>query len=173
MFGLFITATVLCFVLIFVAPFAASSRPPERNLPDTQEYRDRPPHRRGPFIFLRLLPFTVITFLTGLFTIAASVIATVMFSIFERVFGTNGAHLNIKAKLGTRMLAFMWIASGCTFLAFLLEFTTFWAFCCCVGRRNNRTQITHYEMKEREDLSSPEMLPDHHIYKEANPNSPF
>lgn len=136
MFGLFLTTVVLSFVLIFLSPFAVSSRSP-RKPQDTS----RPPHRRGIFILFRSLPFTIISFMNALMTIAASVVATAMFSIFKNVFdGTS--EVNIVATLGPRMMAFMWIASAFNLFAFILEFGSFCALCCCCscyGRKKRRS----------------------------------
>ncbi|KAL4914248.1 SUR7/PalI family-domain-containing protein [Aspergillus aurantiobrunneus] len=142
MFGLFITATVLTFVLIFLTPLAVSSRPPQTLSPDAEVNRRHPAHRRRTFIFLRALPFAIITFLAALFTIVASVIATVMFIIFKNVFAGDSYQLNIKAELGTRMLAFMWIASGFNLLAFIVELGSCCAACC--GGRKARKQLKHH-----------------------------
>lgn len=83
----------------------------------------------------------IFTFLTALTTIAASVVATVMFSIFRHVFVGNGVNLNIKAYLGTRMLAFMWIASGLTLIGFIVQVAS----CCsaCCGGRKARRELKH------------------------------
>ena len=132
------TTAVLSFVLIFLSPFAVSSRPPQSLSPDPQINQSKPVHRRCLFVLLRAFPFLVIVFLNALFTIVASVIATVMFSIFKNVF-TSRADLNIKAWLGTRMLAFMWIASAFNLFAFILQLASFCASCC--GGRKARKQL--------------------------------
>ncbi|KAL4954781.1 SUR7/PalI family-domain-containing protein [Aspergillus filifer] len=142
MFGLFITSTVLSFVLIFLSPLAVSSRPPQTISGDASVNRVHPAHRRRTFIFCRAFPFAIITFLCALFTIVAAVIATVMFIIFKNVFAGDSYDLNIKAKLGTRMLAFMWIAAGCNLLSFIVELGSCCAACC--GGRKARKQLKHH-----------------------------
>ena len=140
MFGLFITATVLTFILIFLSPFAVSSRPPQSLSGDPAVNQAHPAHRRRTFVLLRSFPFLILTFLTALFTIVASVVATVMFTIFANVFTKNASYnLNIDAQLGDRMLAFMWIASAFNLIAFLLQFLSCCASCC--GGRKARKQL--------------------------------
>jgi len=56
-----------------------------------------------------------------------------MFSIFRNVFVKNGVDLNIQADLGARMLAFMWIASACTLIGFIVQ-TASCCSACCGGR---------------------------------------
>ncbi|KKK27310.1 hypothetical protein ARAM_006718 [Aspergillus rambellii] len=141
MFGLFIVSTVLTFVLIFLSPLAVSSRPPQSISPDPAVNQTHPPHRRNTFLFLRALPFTIITFLTALFTVVAAVVATVMFIIFRNVFTSGSFNLNIGAKLGTQMLAFMWIAAAFNLLAFIVELGSCCAACC--GGRKARKQLKY------------------------------
>ena len=73
-------------------------------------------------------------FLALLFTAAGAVIATVMFVIFSNAFA-GVAELNIRATLGTPMLAFMWIAVGFNLIGFFMQFGTCCGVCCCSGRR--------------------------------------
>ncbi|KAJ5919802.1 hypothetical protein N7454_009637 [Penicillium verhagenii] len=72
--------------------------------------------------------FAVIAFL---FTAAASVTSTVIFSVFKGSLGTTLEAYGIKLSLGTHMLATTWLA-----VAFSLGATIFWLFsvCCCSGR---------------------------------------
>lgn len=139
MFGFFITATVLNFVSIFVSPFSVSSRPPQSVTPNPETNALTQPHRRRTFIFLRSLPLTVFAFFTALTTIVGSVIATVMFMIFKNVFVENGQDLNIRAEIGTRMLVYMWIASGCAFIAFIIQVAS--CCCACCGGRKARKAL--------------------------------
>lgn len=145
MFGLFLSATVLCFVAIFLSPLAVSSRPPQaaaaaaaayplaNDDPSTSPSSTLRPHRRGTFVLLRAFPLLLFTFVIAVLTVVASVIATVMFSIFRNVFVKNGVDLNIQADLGARMLAFMWIASACTLIGFIVQ-TASCCSACCGGR---------------------------------------
>ncbi|KAL1852975.1 hypothetical protein Plec18167_005631 [Paecilomyces lecythidis] len=139
MFGLFIAGTVLSFVAIFLAPLAVSSRPPQSISADPRKNDEVHVHHRPSFIFLRSLPMLIFTFLTALFTIVASVISTVMWSIFRNVFMSNAVDLNIKAYLGTRMLVFMWIASALTLIGFIVQL--FSCCCACCGGRKARRQL--------------------------------
>lgn len=141
MFGLFLTATVLTFILIFLSPFAVSSRPPQSLSGEPAVNQAHPAHRRRTFVLLRSVPFLILTFVTALFTIVASVVATVMFSIFANVFSKANYDLNIEAQLGNRMLAFMWIASAFNLIAFLFQFVSCCASCC--GGRKARKQLKH------------------------------
>ncbi|KAL4781540.1 SUR7/PalI family-domain-containing protein [Aspergillus varians] len=142
MFGLFITATVLTFVLIFVAPLAVSSRPPQTLSPDPGVNQSHPVHSRRNFILLRALPFTIISFLAALFSIAAAVIGTVMFVIFRNIFAGESYDLNIKGELGTQMFVFMWIAAAFNLLAFIVELGSCCAACC--GGRKIRKQLKQH-----------------------------
>ncbi|OOG01140.1 hypothetical protein ASPCADRAFT_203006 [Aspergillus carbonarius ITEM 5010] len=139
MFGLFITATVLTFLLIFLSPLAVSSRPPQTISSDPAVNQAHPQHRRRTFVLLRSFPFLILTFLTALFTVVASVVATVMFIIFRNVFTSASEDLNIDAWIGTRMMVFMWIASGFNLIAFILQLGSCCASCC--GGRKARKQL--------------------------------
>ena len=110
MFGLFLTGTVLSFVLIFVMPLS---------------------------IFTRwlALPVAILAFLNALFVTVASVLATVMFVIFKNTI-SGVAELNIGAKIGVTMFAFMWVASAFTIFAWLVQMGLC---CCCASRRDVKT----------------------------------
>lgn len=73
-------------------------------------------------------------FLAALFTTAATVIGTVMFSIMRNVL-TSQPMLNIGAEQGTEMLAFMWVASAAVLIAWLLQWRCAW---CCRGCRERK-----------------------------------
>ncbi|PCH07520.1 Actin cortical patch SUR7/pH-response regulator PalI [Penicillium occitanis (nom. inval.)] len=148
MFGLFISATVLSFIAIFLVPLATSNRPPQSISADQHVNETVHPHRRPTFILFRALPMAIFTFLIALFTIVASVVATVMFVIFENVFMNNTADLNIKAYLGKPMLAFMWIASALTFLGFIVQIAS--CCCACCGGRKARKQLKAQNARQKE-----------------------
>ncbi|KAJ0424594.1 SUR7/PalI family-domain-containing protein [Aspergillus carlsbadensis] len=168
MFGLFITSTVLTFILIFLSPLAVSSRPPQTISSDPGVNRLHPPHRRRTFIFLRAIPFTIVTFLTALFTTVATVIATVMFIIFKNVF-TNGSYdLNIHAELGTRMLVFMWIATAFNLFAFIVELGSCCA-ACCRGRKARKQLKQHPEDSTTTGTATGTHTPEMH--EKSNPHS--
>lgn len=48
---------------------------------------------------------------------------------------TSATQLNIKAQLGVRMFAFMWVAAACSILAWLIQMGMC---CCCASRRDVR-----------------------------------
>jgi len=106
-FGLFLTATVLSFVLIFVMPISIYTR------------------------WLTLV-VAILAFLNALFVTVASVIATVMFIIFRNTIG-GVAELNISAEIGTTLFAFMWVASAFAIFAWLVQMGLC---CCCASRRD-------------------------------------
>ncbi|KAF1358296.1 hypothetical protein EJ07DRAFT_179999 [Lizonia empirigonia] len=110
MFGLFLTGTVLSFVLIFIMPISVFTR-------------------------WLALPVAILAFLNALFVTVASVLATVMFIIFRNTIG-GVAELNIGAKIGTTMFAFMWVASAMTIFAWLVQMGLC---CCCASRRDVKT----------------------------------
>ncbi|CAG8886012.1 unnamed protein product [Penicillium egyptiacum] len=140
MFGLLLTAAVLNFVMIFVAPFAVSSRHPRSIKAWAAGYNDghppagNPPHRRRTFVWLRALPMLILTFITTLVTIVGSAVATVMFVIFANVFSNADPRINIKAHVGTQMLVFMWIASAFSLIPFIIQIGSCCA-ACCRGRK--------------------------------------
>lgn len=145
MFGLLLSAAVLNFVMIFVAPLAVSSRHPRSiktwaagyspaNGNGTHAPAGKPPHRRRTFVWLRALPLLILTFFTALITIVGSAVATVMFVIFADVFSNADPSVNIKAHVGTQILVFMWIASAFSLIAFILQIGSCCA-ACCRGRR--------------------------------------
>jgi hypothetical protein len=78
------------------------------------------------------LPNVILNFLAALTTTAATIIATVMFIIFRNVF-KGAPQLNIEASVGIQMYAFMWIASGCNIISWLIQFGMC---CCCISRRD-------------------------------------
>lgn len=109
MFGLFLTAAPLNFILMFVVPLSITSR-------------------------WVSLPIAIFTFLGALITTVATVIATVMFIIMKNAI-TSATQLNIKADLGVEMFVFMWIAAVASILAWLIQMGMC---CCCASRRDVR-----------------------------------
>jgi hypothetical protein len=110
MFGLFLTGTVLSFVLIFVMPLSVFTR-------------------------WLALPVAILAFLNALFVTVASVLATVMFIIFRNTI-SGVSELNIGAEIGVTMFAFMWVASAMTIFAWLVQMGLC---CCCASRRDVKT----------------------------------
>lgn len=107
MFGFFITGTVLTFVLIFATPIVVYSR-------------------------WWSLPFALISFISVLLIVAASIIATVISLVFKYA-AESQSDLNIHAYIGVRMMVFMWLASGFALLAFAIHSGLG---CCCTSRRD-------------------------------------
>jgi hypothetical protein len=139
MFALFLVGTILCFLAIFIAPLGTSSRPPQTISSDTHTNDVLHPHHRPKFIFLWSLPMVLFTFIIALFTIVASAVATVMYVIFAHVFTSSAIDLNVKAYLGKRMLAFMWIASAFTLIGFIIQLAS--CCCACCGGRKARKAL--------------------------------
>ncbi|KAJ5145477.1 uncharacterized protein N7515_000041 [Penicillium bovifimosum] len=157
MFGLLLSAAVLNFVMIFVAPLAVSARHPRYIKAWAAGYNDQqpasnPPHRRCTFVWLRALPMLILTFFTALITIVGSAVATVMFVIFADVFANADPSINIKAHVGTQMLVFMWIACAFSLLAFIIQFGSCCAACC--RGRSARKQLKSQGVNWREKGSA-------------------
>lgn len=76
--------------------------------------------------------YAVWTFISALLTAVATIIATVMFIIFRNVI-TSQAGLNIGAKIGNQMFAFMWIGAACSIIAWLIHV----GMCCCGASRRD------------------------------------
>ncbi|KAF2201987.1 hypothetical protein GQ43DRAFT_471281 [Delitschia confertaspora ATCC 74209] len=110
MFGLFLTSNVLSFVLAFITPLSVFSR-------------------------WASFAIAILVFLNALFCTTASIIATVMFVIFRNVIGSV-QELNLSAQIGTKMFAFMWVASAFSIFAWLIQTGLC---CCCASRRDVRT----------------------------------
>lgn len=121
MFASFMVGACLTFLCIFFAPMAFSHKP-------------RWVHRAGR-VFFRSLPITLLTFGAALFTTGASLIASVMFTIFRNKFQSISV-LNIKAKLGKPMLVFIWVASGFNLIGFLMQLATCFGICCSPKRKS-------------------------------------
>ncbi|KAF2840854.1 hypothetical protein M501DRAFT_908287, partial [Patellaria atrata CBS 101060] len=109
MFALFLTGACLSTVMIFITPISVYSR-------------------------WTTLPVAILTFVAALTTTVATVLATVMFVIVRNVV-TKVEELSIGANLGTKMFVFMWIASGFTICAWLIQTGLC---CCCASRRDVR-----------------------------------
>jgi hypothetical protein len=110
MFGFFITGIILAAFCIFATPLAIYSR-------------------------WWSFPLSILTFVTALLVVTASIIATVMFSIFKNVL-TSEPGLNIGANLGLQMMVFMWIGAGGCLIGFVIQLGLS---CCCASRRDVKT----------------------------------
>lgn len=157
MFGLWITAAVLNFVMIFLSPLAVSSRPPQLVKSWVGPSSDgasvapvgRLPHRRGRFCLLRSFPLLFLSFFTALITIVASAIATVMFVIFANVFVNADPSLNIAAHIGKQMFAFMWVASAFSLIAFIIQFGSCCAACCGGRKARKKLKAEAIDLREK------------------------
>ncbi|EPE37053.1 hypothetical protein GLAREA_09216 [Glarea lozoyensis ATCC 20868] len=107
MFGFFLTGACMNFVNIFLAYITLYSR-------------------------WWSLFFVIWSFISTLMTVAAAIIATVMFIIFRNVI-TSQESLNIGAAVGTQMFAFMWTAAAMSLIAWIIHLCLS---CCCASRRD-------------------------------------
>jgi hypothetical protein len=111
MFGCFFASTMSSFVLIFLAPFAVTSR-------------------------LYTIPITIFGTLSSVATIVGAGIATGMWHIFKHYVTKFGADINIEADVGLLMEIFRWIAAGCALFAMFF----LWGLMCCgTSRRDIKT----------------------------------
>ncbi|KAI1649082.1 SUR7/PalI family-domain-containing protein [Daldinia loculata] len=134
MFGFFLTGLLLNFVLMCLAPVVVFSR-----------------WWSGPLGFLALL--------STLLVLIASALGTAMSLIFKYAL-TSQTDLNVKADVGIKMIAFMWIATGFTLISFIIHAGLC---CCCTSRRDIRTgrrtarhanEVTSNEKKDRTAAAS-------------------
>ncbi|ROV96796.1 hypothetical protein VMCG_07844 [Cytospora schulzeri] len=128
MFAFFLAGTVVSFSMAFLSPLAIFSR-------------------------WWAIPMTLVSFLTFLIVLVASVIASVISFVFKYA-ATAQSSLNIHASVGTRMFVFMWVATGCTFFAFILHAGMG---CCCTSRRDLKTgrkPMRHSSMKRAQSQRS-------------------
>ncbi|KAL1845235.1 hypothetical protein VTK73DRAFT_827 [Phialemonium thermophilum] len=109
MFGFFLSATVLAFVLVFATPLALLSR-------------------------WWSLPFALISLVALLLTLAGSAIGTAISLAFKYA-AESRSDLNIHVYVGTRMFVFMWLATGFALFAFAVHAGLG---CCCASRRDIR-----------------------------------
>ncbi|ROW13332.1 hypothetical protein VPNG_05521 [Cytospora leucostoma] len=110
MFAFFLAGTIVSFCMVFLTPLAIFSR-------------------------WWAIPMALVSFLTFLIILVASVIASVISFVFKYA-ATAQSSLNINAYIGTRMFVFMWVATGCAFFAFILHAGMG---CCCTSRRDLKT----------------------------------
>lgn len=107
MFGFFLTAGVLAFLLVFLSPLAVSSR-------------------------WWSLPLAVVAFVHALLVLAASVIGTAI-SVAFKYAAEAQSELNIHVELGVKMFVFMWLATGFSIWAFAVHSGMG---CCCTSKRD-------------------------------------
>jgi hypothetical protein len=86
--------------------------------------------------------FVTLSFISSLLCTAGSVIATVMYVIFQRVISSQ-KELNISASLGAQMFAFMWIATAFSVAGWIVHFHL-----ACLSRKEQK------EKKKRDDVAN-------------------
>lgn len=106
------------------------------------------------------LPIALLAFAAALTTTVATAIATIMFIIFRNVIIGALDTVNIVPTIGLKMFAFMWIASACAIVGWLVQMGMC---CCCASRRDvrlgkkrgrggvwrERGEVAPVEMKEK------------------------
>lgn len=107
MFGFFLTAAVVAFLLVFLTPLAVISR-------------------------WWSLPLAVASFLHMTLVLAASVVGTAIGVAFKYAAEAQ-SDLNIHAEVGVKMVVFMWLATGFSIWAFAVHSGMG---CCCTSRRD-------------------------------------
>lgn len=112
MFGLFLGAVCMDFVMIFLTPLSLFSK-------------------------LVSIPITVLTFLAALCTTIATVLGTVIFIILTNAAKSQTA-LNLGAKVGKEMFAFMWVATAFSLFALAVQLSLC---CCCRSRRKAKKEF--------------------------------
>jgi hypothetical protein len=110
MFGFFLTGCVLTFLLIFLSPLVLRSR-------------------------WYSLPFSLLSFVTAVLVLAASIIGSVIAWVFKYA-AESQSDLNIHAYVGVRMMVFVWVASGFVITAFVIHAALG---CCCASKRDITT----------------------------------
>lgn len=108
MFAFFLAGTAVNFVLLLASPLVMRTR-------------------------WFTIPVTILAAASGLLITVAAIIATVI-SVAAKVALTAVNELNIRADIGVKMFAFMWIAAILTDLAFILHAAMG---CCCKPDRSS------------------------------------
>ncbi|KAI1502897.1 SUR7/PalI family-domain-containing protein [Biscogniauxia marginata] len=110
MFGFFLVGVLLSFVLILASPVVLYSR-------------------------WWSLPLGLLSFINSLLVLVATILGTAM-SLIAKYALSSQTDLGVSADIGTKMFAFMWIATAFTSLAFWIHAGMG---CCCTSRRDIRT----------------------------------
>ena len=109
MFGFFLTACILSFLLLPLSYLALRSR-------------------------WWSLPLAITAFLQMMLTLAASIVGTAI-SVAFKYAAEAQQELNIHAEVGVKMFVFMWLATGFSVWAFAVHAGMG---CCCTSRRDVR-----------------------------------
>lgn len=132
MFGFFEGALYLTLVTMVVTPFGIVSR-------------------RG------TIAITALSFLSALCSLVATTLATILFILFRRAIMNAGRDMNIKARVGTTMFAFMWTETAFTLLAWCTQagllFCVTGNTCTAQGKRNGE-KAPSLNKVETEDTDS-------------------
>ncbi|KAL1955983.1 hypothetical protein VTO42DRAFT_7883 [Malbranchea cinnamomea] len=151
MFVLFLVSAILIFLCIILAPFSVPST--TTSLPQASVSKPIQPEKatfKTPIPKRLALPLTALTFITFIATLAASVVATALFTVFKIVFANNAANLNVSAELGVHMLVFMWIAVAFVLLGFVMQCYELCSCCCCLcSRRQKKRRMFKQFVKEQ------------------------
>ena len=107
MFGFFLTAGILVFLLIFVSPLALKPR-------------------------WYSLPLGIFAFIANVLVGSACIVGSVISFAFKFA-ATSQSDLNIRVEIGVRMFVFMWLAGGFALWGFIVHAGMG---CCCVSRRD-------------------------------------
>lgn len=101
------------------------------------------------------LLLTLLAAIASIFVSVAAIIATVI-SIAAKVALTAQDQLNIRANIGVKMFAFMWIAAIFTDLAFVLHAAL--GCCCKPDRRQASTESPPPMQERRQRMSLPNFV---------------
>ncbi|RSL87050.1 hypothetical protein CEP52_015640 [Fusarium oligoseptatum] len=101
------------------------------------------------------LLLTLLAAIASIFVSVAAIIATVI-SIAAKVALTAQDQLNIRANIGVKMFAFMWIAAIFTDVAFLLHAAM--GCCCKPDRRQGSTESPRPMQENRQRMSLPNFV---------------
>lgn len=125
MFGAFMFGLCNNFTLIFLSPLALLNR--------WYSYH-----------------FVIFAFISALFSFIGSALATSMYVTFQKVI-TSQKELNIAAKLGPRMFAFMWIGTSFSLAAWIVHLHL-----AIVSRREHHdTMKDRWERREKREEGKP------------------
>ena len=93
--------------------------------------------------------FVTVTFFSSLLCTAGSVVATVMYVVFQRVISSQ-KELNISASLGAQMFAFMWIATAFSVAGWVVHFHL-----ACLSRKEQKVEKQgRVTMKNQQEVKS-------------------
>jgi SUR7/PalI family protein len=127
MFGFFLAGICLAFVMLFAGFIALRSR-------------------------WWSLPMAIFAFIDAVLICVASIVGTAM-SVGARFALTAQSELNLRADIGVRMFAFMWIASVASVVAFFIH--AIMGCCCRIDRPGAVGEQTHKSEKKASQPGRP------------------